>query len=64
MQVKQTRWIQGNGWKPGGAGRLVAKAQLVLFFGSPACLKQTSWQNDIHAGSLQRKSRSKMSPDK
>jgi len=47
MQIEQTRWMQGRGWAPAPPGRLGAKAQLVLLFGSPACLKQTSWQDDI-----------------
>jgi hypothetical protein len=47
MQTEQTRWIQGKGWMPAAPGRLGAAAQLVLLFGSPACLKQTGWQDDI-----------------
>ena len=47
MQIEQTRWTQGGGWIPAPPGRLGAKAQLVLVFGSPACLRQTSWQDDI-----------------
>src|SRR4026208_1200414 len=47
MQIEQTRWMQGEGWMPMPPGRLGAKAQLVLLFGSPACLKQTGWQDDI-----------------
>src|SRR6185503_12101862 len=49
MQIEQTRWTQGRGWTPALPGRLGAKAQLVLIFGSPACLKQTSWQDDIRS---------------
>jgi len=47
MQIEQTRWMPGKGWTPGPPGRLGTKAQLVLLFGSPACLKQTSWQDEI-----------------
>ena len=47
MQTEQTRWIQGKGWMPAAPGRLGATAQLVLLFGSPACLKQTAWQDEI-----------------
>ncbi len=47
MQIEQTRWSWGKDWKPGPPGKLGAKAQLVLLFGSPACLKQTAWQDDI-----------------
>ncbi|SRR5260221_253368 len=47
MQIEQTRWSQSMGWIPASPGRLGAKAQLVLLFGSPACLKQTEWQVDI-----------------
>jgi len=49
MQIEQTRWMQGRGWVPAPPGRLGAKAQLVLIFGSPACLKQTSWQDHIRS---------------
>ncbi len=47
MQIEQTRWAPGKGWMPAPLGRLGAKAQLVLLFGSPACLKQTSWQDEL-----------------
>jgi len=47
MQIEQTRWSPFKGWKPTPPGRLGANAQLVLLFGSPACLKQTRWQEDI-----------------
>jgi len=47
MQTEQTRWIPGTGWAPAPPGRLGAGAQLVLLFGSPACLKQPAWQDDI-----------------
>jgi hypothetical protein len=47
MQIKQTRWSPGKGWVPAPPGRLGTQAQLVLLFGSPACLKQTGWQEDI-----------------
>ena len=47
MQIEQTRWVHGKGWEPTPPGKLGNDAQLVLLFGSPACLKQTSWQADI-----------------
>jgi len=47
MQIEQTRWSQSKDWIPVPPGKLGAKAQLVLLFGSPACLKQTAWQDDI-----------------
>jgi len=47
MQIEQTRWSPVKGWKPTPPGRLGANAQLVLLFGSPDCLKQTRWQEDI-----------------
>src|SRR5262245_32522304 len=47
MQIEQTRWSQGKGWIPKFPGKLGANAQVVLLFGSPACLKQTAWQDDI-----------------
>jgi hypothetical protein len=47
MQIEQTRWSQIKDWTPAPPGKLGATAQLVLLFGSPACLKQTTWQDDI-----------------
>ena len=47
MQIEQTRWSQGKGWTAGPPGGLGVNAQLVLLFGSPACLKQTTWQDEI-----------------
>ena len=47
MQIEQTRWSQSKDWIPAPPGKLGANAQLVLLFGSPACLKQTAWQEDI-----------------
>jgi hypothetical protein len=47
MQIEQTRWSQGKDWVPEPPGKLGTNAQLVLLFGSPACLKQTQWQEDI-----------------
>lgn len=47
MQIEQTRWSQARGWVPAPPGRLGTQAQLVLLFGSPACLKRTAWQEDI-----------------
>jgi hypothetical protein len=49
MQIEQTRWSEAGGWIPTPPGRLGTKAQLVLIFGSPACLRQTSWQDDIRS---------------
>jgi hypothetical protein len=49
MQIEQTRWVQGKGWEPAPPGKLRNDAQLVLLFGSPACLKQTSWQAEIES---------------
>jgi hypothetical protein len=47
MQIEQTRWIKGKGWTPTDPGRLGTNAQLLLLFGSPACLKQIAWQRVI-----------------
>lgn len=47
MKIEQTRWNQTQGWSTGRPGALGREAQLVLLFGSPACLKQTEWQADI-----------------
>ena len=47
MQIEQTRWSQSTGWIPMHPNTLGERAQLVLLFGSPACLKQTAWQEDI-----------------
>jgi hypothetical protein len=47
MQIEQTRWTDDKGWSPAFPGALGEKAQLVLLFGSPACLRKTSWQADI-----------------
>ena len=47
MRIEQTRWSPGRDWVPAPPGKLGDKAQLVLLFGSPACLKQTAWQDDI-----------------
>ncbi|HVF24608.1 MAG TPA: hypothetical protein VNA23_01890, partial [Anaerolineales bacterium] len=49
MQIEQTRWSQGIDWTPAPPGKLGVNAQLVLLFGSPACLKQTAWQDDIRS---------------
>ena len=51
MQIEQTRWMQGRGWIPAPPGRLGANAQLVLIFGSPACLEQNGWQDVIEGAS-------------
>ncbi len=48
MQIEQTRWSQGKDWTPAPPGKLGAKAQLVLLFGSPACLRQTVWHGMLH----------------
>jgi hypothetical protein len=47
MQIEQTRWGSGKGWVPSPPGKLGASAQLVLLFGSPACLRHTEWPDDI-----------------
>lgn len=47
MQIEQTRWSQDNSWIPAPPGQRIPNAQLVLIFGSPACLKQQSWQEEI-----------------
>ena len=47
MQIEQTRWSQSTGWIPMYPNTLGDRAQLVLLFGSPACLKETAWQDDI-----------------
>ena len=47
MQIEQSRWDQAGGWIPALPGKLGTAAQLVLLFGSPDCLRQTAWQNDI-----------------
>src|SRR5215211_121032 len=47
MHIEQTRWSQSQGWIPLPPGSLGSAAQLVLLFGSPACLRQTAWQEDI-----------------
>lgn len=47
MHIEQTRWSPSKGWTPEPPGRLKANVQLVLLFGSPACLKQTPWQEDL-----------------
>jgi hypothetical protein len=49
MQIEQTRWSQGKGWAGAPPGKLGAEAQLVFLFGSPACLKQTTWQDGIRS---------------
>ena len=49
MQIEQTRWSQSTGWIPTRPNMLGDGAQLVLLFGSPACLKQTAWQDDIRS---------------
>jgi hypothetical protein len=47
MRIEQTRWVEGKGWIPAPPGKLESDAQLVLLFGSPACLRRTSWRDDI-----------------
>ena len=47
MQIEQTRWRQAKGWEPALLGKLGESAKLVLLFGSPGCLRQTAWQQDI-----------------
>jgi hypothetical protein len=40
MQIEQTQWTQGKGWKPAPPGRLGAGAHLVLLFGGTDVLKE------------------------
>jgi hypothetical protein len=47
MQIEQTRWNEDRNWASAAPGKLGASAQLILLFGSPACLKKTTWQEDI-----------------
>ena len=47
MRIEQTLWTARKGWLPEPPGDLGADAQLVLLFGSPACLEQSAWQVDI-----------------
>ena len=47
MQIEQTRWSRATGWAPARPGKLSANANLVLIFGSPDCLKQSVWEQDI-----------------
>lgn len=47
MHIEQTRWSRAHGWMPESPGKLGASAQLVLLFGSPDCLRQTTWQADL-----------------
>jgi hypothetical protein len=47
MQIEQTRWNQVEGWIPMPPGKVGVNTQLVLLFGSPNCLKQIAWQDDI-----------------
>jgi hypothetical protein len=47
MQIEQTRWNLAGDWIPALPGKLGTNAQLVLLFGSPACLRQAEWQEDI-----------------
>ncbi len=47
MQIEQSRRIRDQGWMPALAGNLGSKAQLVLLFGSPACLQEAEWLEDI-----------------
>lgn len=47
MQIEQTRWTKDRGWFPTSPGKLANKPQLLLIFGSPSCLKDNAWQDDI-----------------
>lgn len=47
MQIEQSRWIHNQGWMPAPAGNVGAKAQLVLLFGSSACLREAEWLGEI-----------------
>jgi hypothetical protein len=47
MQIEQTRWNQAGDWTPAPPGKLEGNAQVVLLFVSPACFRQTPWQDEI-----------------
>ena len=47
MEIEQACWRKTKGWSPTFPGQLGAKAQLLLLFGSPDCLKQVTWQDDL-----------------
>ena len=47
MQIEQTRWNGAGDWTLVPPGKLGGNAQLVLLFGSPACFRQTAWQDEI-----------------
>ena len=48
MQIEQIRWNPATmNWTPAPPSKLGTNAQLILLFGSPACLQQTGWQDDL-----------------
>src|SRR5690349_7420454 len=47
MKIEQYRWTTEKGWDPALSGKLGSNVQLVLLFGSPACLKQADWHANI-----------------
>ncbi|HEX22295.1 MAG TPA: hypothetical protein ENH21_02560 [Chromatiales bacterium] len=49
MQVEQTQWSQPHGWTPAPLGKLGHSADLVLAFGSTACLENTSLLAELRA---------------
>ncbi len=49
MQVEQTQWSQQHGWTPALPGKLGRSADLVLAFGSTACLENTSLLAELRA---------------
>ena len=49
MQVEQTQWSQQHGWTPAPLGKLGRSADLVLAFGSTACLENTSLLAELRA---------------
>jgi hypothetical protein len=54
MLTEQRRWMPDAGWttplgawKDGGLANADARSQLILCFGSPALMSQTSWRQDL-----------------
>ncbi|HSM72153.1 MAG TPA: FIST N-terminal domain-containing protein [Anaerolineales bacterium] len=47
MKIEQSRWSENKNWTPAPPGTLGADAQLVLLFGSPACLKKSALREDV-----------------
>ncbi len=49
MKVEQAQWSQRHGWTPAPPGKLGQGADLVLAFGSTACLENTALLAELHA---------------